>query len=101
MQGYLLPSFHTQYWIGLKATRPTKFTWYEPGQAPPLGQNYIHWGRNPPGPAEPNNLAGNELCGTANFSQSYQRAAGWADERCNTSAPAVCRMMREWLGWRC
>ena len=102
-QGYLMPSFHTQYWIGLKASRPTRFSWLEPGQSAPSGQTYVHWGRNAPnGPAEPNNMAGDELCGTANFSQGYQRAAGWSDMRCNITAPSICRLSGGCGGWgRC
>ena len=95
MQDYLLPTFHTQHWIGLKAIRAGKFGWLEPGQAAPTGQTYAHWGRNAPfGPAEPNNLEGSEVCGMANFSQSYQKAAGWADIKCNYTAPAICRLSR-------
>lgn len=101
MQGYLMPSFHGRYWLGLNASTAQKFGWLEPGQAAPSPQTYAHWGRNlPSGPAEPNNLLRNELCGVANFSQSYMKAAGWADVRCNITAPAICRMQRRWLPLR-
>ena len=94
-QGYLLPGFHGRYWIGLNATSPQKFYWLQPGLSAPSPQTYAHWGRNlPTGPSEPNNLERNELCGAANFSQGYMKAAGWADLQCNYTAPSICKMQR-------
>jgi hypothetical protein len=96
LQGFLMPSFHGRYWIGLNATRPQSFYWLQPGLSAPSPQTYAHWGRNlPTGPSEPNNLERNELCGAANFSQGYMKAAGWQDTRCNYTAPSICKMQRE------
>jgi hypothetical protein len=36
-----------------------------------------------------------ELCGAANFSQSYSTLWGWADASCDNTFVSVCRMRRE------
>ncbi len=48
-QGYLFPSFHTFYWLGLNASSwpvdsgTPNFTWLDktPG---PSNESYLHWG---------------------------------------------------------
>ena len=44
-QGYLLPSFHNNYWIGLavKAAWPV-FKWLDPFSPGPFPSTYRHWG---------------------------------------------------------
>jgi hypothetical protein len=46
---------------------------------------------------EPNNLAGNEYCGVANFTElvSSTHAWGWADTACRGAHIYVCKIMRE------
>ena len=47
---------------------------------------------------EPNNLAGSELCGVANFTETVQStgAWGWADVQCKAKNIFICKVMREW-----
>ncbi len=112
-KGWLLPTFHKHYWIGLNATSPgssspatwlagkvqsspAKFAWLEKAAGVPVGRAYQHWGKA--GTAdEPNNLLGNENCGVANASAKYSLAWGWADISCKISAPFICKSQREWL----
>ncbi len=61
-QGLVLPVFHRQYWLGLKAVQHPTFKWLDPWTKPPSGSTYQHWGAK-----EPNNLAMNELCGVGNW----------------------------------
>jgi hypothetical protein len=42
-QGWLLPSYHKSYWIGLTATTWPYFHWLEPSNDP-SDDTYIHWG---------------------------------------------------------
>ncbi len=59
---------------------------------------YANWGVYQPGDMpEPNNLAGNEYCGVANFTElvSSTHAWGWADTACRGAHIYVCKIMRE------
>ena len=110
-KGWLLPTFHRRYWIGLNATTPAssspaviiagqmqttaaKFAWMDKTAGAPVGQAYQHWGRAGSF-GEPNNLLGNENCGLANASAAYSLAWGWADSSCRVSAPFICKTQRE------
>ncbi len=42
-QGWLIPTFHKAYWIGLAATTWPNFRWLD-GSAPPSEKSYAHWG---------------------------------------------------------
>jgi hypothetical protein len=111
--GWLLPTFHKTYWIGLNATTPGskdaagmvagmlttaspgRFAWLDQSAGAPGNGSYTHWGRAG-GMPEPNNLRGSENCGMANASQSHGSAWGWSDTSCKISAPFICRSLREW-----
>ncbi len=105
--GWLLPTFHRRYWIGVNATTlastspatmsggqvqtsPAKFAWLDKAAGAPYGQAYQHWGRAG-NILEPNNLLGSENCGLANASAAYSLAWGWADFNCKISAPFICK----------
>ena len=101
--GWLLPTFHKRYWIGLNATTlasaqpgqviagqlqtvPARFAWLDKSAGIPYGQSYQHWGRLGSF-AEPNNMNGSENCGVASAASTYSMAWGWADLNCKVSAP--------------
>ncbi len=110
--GWLLPTFHKNYWIGLNATTPASrdpagmvagvlttsspghFAWLDQSAGAPGQGAYTHWGRAG-GLPEPNNLRGSENCGLANASQTYGAAWGWSDSNCRISAPFICKSLRE------
>jgi hypothetical protein len=95
-QGFLLPAYHDNYWIGASTT-PTlwpKFSWSERLVPAPGSGAYQHWGRPEGGIPEPNQ-ARTGLCAVANASISYTNAWGWADAVCNSTQVFVCRMQRE------
>ncbi len=99
--GFMLPSFHRFYWLGL-ASGPTtwpNFTWV--GNSTPGPSNsssyYSHWGRfRPGGTVEPNNLVTPpEHCGGANASEAYGTVPatwGWADWHCGAKWPVLCKL---------
>jgi hypothetical protein len=96
--GYILPTFHTSYWIGYRAAKPSinpaDYRLLDRTAGP---QTYSHWGTytpTPPGkdPREPNNLSGTENCAVGNFTQAYGNASGWADANCGLRLPFVCRL---------
>ncbi len=91
--GSLMPGFHSFYWLGLAAATWPRFAWTD-GTPGPNTTTYNHWGYYmPQNIIEPNNLFPPELCAGANASQAYDRAWGWADTSCATSAPFVCRRL--------
>jgi hypothetical protein len=65
--GFLIPSFHKSYWLGLRVTDDAiwpNFTWAD-GSAAPSNKTWQHWGRwlgwsitN----LEPNNMESPEYC---------------------------------------
>ena len=64
---------------------------------------YQNWGMGSPsdqsfGP-EPNNALGDEKCGGANFTQTREDAAGWADAQCSRQYIFMCRLLRESRSW--
>ena len=95
-QGYLLPTDHDNYWLGLNTSAGTwpKFNWTERTVAAPGSGAYQHWGRPEGGVPEPNNNRVG-LCGVANASLTYTNAWGWADTVCNMTNVFICRMQRE------
>jgi hypothetical protein len=68
-QGLILPVFHRQYWLGLRAVQHPTFKWLDPFTKPPSSSTYQHWGAR-----EPNNAALNEFCGVGNWSQAVRAA---------------------------
>jgi hypothetical protein len=99
--GYLFPKARPFYWMGLRTNataEPRRYTWIDPtlvSQVYDPSSSYAHWG-NAAGQAEPNNLYfPPELCIGANFSGSYEGAAGWADANCGMKYPIMCRLARE------
>lgn len=112
-KGWLLPTFHKSYWIGLNATSPASrnpavsvggtlqtspatFGWIDKSAGAPTGRAYQHWGKAGSA-SEPNNLLGSENCGVANASAKYSLAWGWADTSCKISLPFICKSQREWM----
>jgi hypothetical protein len=111
--GYMFPSFHKFYWMGLRAAsslRPSDLmalsgnTWpsfsYIDGSPSPGGGVFAHWGRYQPlNYPEPDNRFAPELCAGGNATEAFgtPRAWGWADTRCNGTFPFICRLQRECL----
>ena len=113
MQGYLLPTFHKSYWMGLAVSpgaRWPKFAWLDRSPAVYNG-NYQHWGMlNMSAEAgvdsgdvageglakgsvlEPNNLVPPEQCAVSNLTATYDRAGGWADARCDLQFVFICKL---------
>lgn len=91
--------YEREYWIGLAympGTAPRKYNWTDKGDD--LGkQAYQNWGTG-----EPNNQAGNENCGVANYSmRTGQQTSGWQDMACSRRFPFICRIKRELPGLCC
>jgi hypothetical protein len=87
--------YEREYWTGLvfmPGTSPRVYNWTDKGDN--LGvQAYQNWGQG-----EPNNQAGNENCGVANYSmRTAQQTGGWQDMPCSRKFPFICRIKREWL----
>jgi hypothetical protein len=95
-QGFLLPFYHGNYWVGLRAIGWPTFGWVDPNVPNPGGDQYVHWGAAGSG-SEPDNLLPQENCGAANYTISYDGVWGWADTRCSNSFVSICRVMRELL----
>jgi hypothetical protein len=108
-QGYMLPSFHKFYWMGLKTgipgTRWPNFTWIDRENVIYMG-NYQHWGVYQPGAVlEPNNLFPPEYCAGSNLTMgiatynkrvvTFDGVGGWADRRCGERHIFVCEVQRE------
>lgn len=95
-QGYLIPSFHQSYWIGLNTTVPgtnnrDNWTWIDYAE-PPSDLTYIAWGDD-----QPDNAEGPAACAAA----SHEMAGGdpsvwqWDDTSCGANHVAICRLTRE------
>jgi hypothetical protein len=92
--GYLLPTFHKQYYIGLRVAERPWFRWTEPYYE--LSQeSYQHWGAEGSS-QEPNNRFPPEDCGAATAAQSFGDAWGWSDVNCTRRLVFVCKILREW-----
>jgi hypothetical protein len=97
LQGYLLPTYHGSYWMGLsKDANGWGWADYSPA---PSADSYMHWGTDDNGVDEPNNVYAPENCAASNYSQAFGQpsAWGWSDARCRTKLPFICRTMRELL----
>lgn len=99
MQGYLLPSFHQNYWIGAVADDERKWHWLDKTSFPSYGNSkYINWGVMQPGSIpEPNNaVSPPELCAVANFTMTPASTlpyrAFWADTGCSETYVFMCRL---------
>jgi hypothetical protein len=98
--GFLLPTFHKVYWIGLNSSLGTypNFTWVDNRTPGPSNSSkyYSHWGRFKPSKEyEPNNLiTPPELCGCANVTEAFGSPPtwGWADWNCSAKFPVMCKM---------
>jgi hypothetical protein len=97
----LLPGFHSFYWMGLTTEDWPKFYWTD--QTPyTMNVSWDNWGYYmPQNIREPNNIFKEEFCGGANYSQrnTNLRPAiwGWADTKCSSKNPIMCRKNRGWL----
>jgi hypothetical protein len=93
--GFLLPKYHRNYWMGLRAVGPKNFNWIDPTM-PKLSaaDSFRWWGMTKPDNLpEPNNYNGNELCAVGNYTEVRKNAWGWADTGCTSQYVSICRMM--------
>ncbi len=88
-QGFLMPVFHKNYWMGLRATNHPSFKWMDPWAKGPNPSTYQHWGSDGSS-KEPNNQTPPEFCAVGNFTQRYDNVWGWADTRCSGSYTSMC-----------
>jgi hypothetical protein len=102
-QGYLLPSYHKNYWLGLTADDQRKWSWLDKTSFPSYGNSkYINWGVLQPGSIpEPNNAVDPpETCAVANFTMTPMNTnpyrAFWADTSCYTNYISICRLSSKW-----
>ena len=91
--GYLLPTFHKQYHIGLRVQERPRFKWTDPYYSMGEG-SYLHWGMEGSSP-EPNNRSPPEDCGAATYMQMYGDAWGWSDVQCSKRLVFICKILRE------
>ena len=111
--GYMFPTFHRFYWMGLSAANGMKPAdlisqqnkWpnfsYIDGAPRPGGSAYEAWGRYQPlNFPEPDNRFSPELCAGGNATEAFgtPKVWGWADTRCNSSFPFICKLQRKWRG---
>jgi hypothetical protein len=83
--GYLLPSFHKTYWLGLTAVTWPIYSWSDRS----LAVAYTNWGNQ-----QPNRSPSPGLCAYANFTMSMGSppAWGWDDTDCETSTSVfICK----------
>lgn len=76
-RGFLLPSFHKTYWLGLSATTWPQFSWADRSQS----VSYQNWGD-----MQPNRAPSPGLCSYANYtlSKGSPPAWGWDDTNCDS-----------------
>ncbi len=91
--GYLLPSFHKVYWMGM-VKRENDFVFLDAS----IQTAYRNWGTYSTGNAgegyaEPNNYFGDELCTIGNYSMSKQVPPVWgfADYQCTGRFIFMCK----------
>jgi hypothetical protein len=114
LQGYLLPSYHQFYWLGLSTPQWPEWAWAD--RLATAQSSYQHWGSYQLGPAgaasprlvsEPDALYDNQPldCAGANASQAYSAggagvglAWGWADDACGALHVYMCRQAGELAG---
>jgi hypothetical protein len=83
--GYLLPSFHKTYWLGLTAVTWPMFSWSDRS----LALAFTNWGDQ-----QPNRSPSPGLCSYANYtlSRGSPPAWGWDDTDCDTSTSVfICK----------
>jgi hypothetical protein len=93
--GYLLPTFHQAYWLGLQIREGSAaFSFLDAS----IKTSYLNWGlylTGAPGESfqEPNSLFGEEKCAAANYSQlaGVPPAWGYADWVCEEKYVSICR----------
>jgi hypothetical protein len=90
-QGWLLPTYHRGYWIGLKAASPRNFDWIDSTSIPALASGWKNWG-----PGQPDNSMSNELCASASYDMRAGSPPtwGWQDVGCGMPLPLMCRMQK-------
>ena len=102
-QGYLLPTYHRQYWLGISANPWPYFTYADPsvGAYGTLPNNYTNWGNDTSSNQYPT-TAGYD-CGSAKYMLAYtpgstsgpESAWGWMDTLCNETYTSMCRISGE------
>jgi hypothetical protein len=103
LQGYYLPTFHKNYWLGLQANDDRRWSWMDPTSLPSYyNSKYVNWGvKAPENVPEPDNAEPPESCVVANFTEARPEQspyrAGWADTSCINSHPAMCRFASKLL----
>ncbi len=93
--GYILPSYHKQYWMGLNSSGSIfpNFTWLTPDvDSAVYLADYSHWGTSQPLGDE------TKMCAGGNFNMSNDGAWGWANDDCTLPYIFMCRIMRELPG---
>ena len=93
--GYILPQYHKQYWMGLNSSANIfpNFTWLTPDvDSAVYLADYSHWGTSQPLNDE------TKMCAGGNFNKSYDEAWGWANDECTLPYIFMCRIMRELPG---
>jgi hypothetical protein len=103
-QGYLFPSFHENYWIGLHSAAFPIFTWVDKLIPGPTANSYKNWGTfmsgTPLAKPEPKNR--DHQCAVANATQAYGsrtvRPWGWASQDCSAHHVYMCRISSRWRG---
>lgn len=103
LAGYLVPPYHSNYWLGLNTTSYEWPQFYWLDHSPPLGPlTYKNWGTLALADGagfvpEPNNVYPPEYCVTANYSMmSGEGTWGWQDSNCTIGQfPFICKMTRE------
>jgi hypothetical protein len=93
-QGFMLPYYHRNYWMGLRSVGWPTFNWVDPTVAAPSAETYTHWG-SAGNASEPDNMFPQENCAVGNFTESYDGVWGWADTRCSNNFIFVCKAARE------
>ncbi len=93
MLGVLYPSFTPAYWLGLRSSRIAwpRFEWMSYLAPAPDRDAYEHWGVGDTW-REPDNKAGGEYCGAANYTELFDEAWGWADNNCTQAMPYMCKV---------
>ncbi len=90
--GVFYPTFTPAYWMGLRSSKmmwPT-FEYLSYSVPAPDQDNYEHWAASDNW-REPDNRAGGEYCGAANYTEIFSDAWGWADFNCTAAMPYICR----------
>ena len=93
-KGFLLPYYHTEYLMGMKASPWPQFNWtdkYLPPLSPYNSSLYYNWGYdgmvNRTAPRKQGNT-----CAVANFDSILNGAWGWLDVRCADPYTFICRV---------